>query len=237
MGLKKITDKINMQRPWAIAIALAIALLIIEGLVAVVWLGSRPQTVSLQDFNDLRTDLTAQLTAKEAALAEATRKLESAESQNRRLERDATSLSKKAARLIAPELLPAEVTGVTSSQTLQKIQSLCNAVRQVNQENVTALLAVLVEIQQNGVINTGLEAKDPARQTLYQQIQTILNQIDAYPGPIRSDQASTMAAVKAYQTQNKLKVDGKIGINTFMTMVQSFQAKRLSQPSASHGNP
>jgi peptidoglycan hydrolase-like protein with peptidoglycan-binding domain len=79
------------------------------------------------------------------------------------------------------------------------------------------------------VINTALDEKSNARKDLYRQIQTILNVIDAYEGPIRSDKASTLAAVKAYQTQNKLTVDGKIGIKTFMTMIKAFQQKRLSQ--------
>ncbi|MCF7973526.1 MAG: peptidoglycan-binding protein, partial [Phycisphaerae bacterium] len=229
MGLKTVTGKINTQSPWAIAIALAVALLIIEGLAAVVWSGTRPQSIPLQDYNDLQTDLTSQLKTKETALADAAQKLQTAESHNERLQRDVTSLRQKVARLISPEQLPVQARGATPSQTLNKIQDLCDAVQQVNQANVSALLAVLVEIQKNSVINTALETKDPARETLYHQIQTILNQIDAYAGPIQSDQPSTLAAVKDYQTQNHLKVDGKIGINTFMTMVQSFQEKRLRQ--------
>ncbi len=87
---------------------------------------------------------------------------------------------------------------------------------------------MLVDIQKNSVINTALDAESATRKTLYRQIQTIPREINAYDGPTGSDKASTLAAVKDYQAKNKLKVDGKIGIKTFMTMVKAFQTKRLS---------
>ena len=229
MGLKILTNKNIAQSPWAIAIALAIALLIAQCLIVVVWSSTRPKTVLLQDYNDLQTDTTNQLERQKATMAGMTRNLKSAQLQSRRLERDNIQLKQKVSRLLPLEKLPAQVRGATPSQCLGKIKRLCDVIQQVNQDNVSALLAVLVEIQKNGVINTALDAKTPARQTLYRQIQTILNQIDAYNGPIRSDKTSTLAAVKAYQTQSKLKVDGKIGIQTFMTMVHAFQTKRLGQ--------
>jgi len=229
MGLKILTNKNIAQNPWAIAIALAITLLIAEGLIAIVWSSTRPKTVLLQDYNDLQTDLTSQLEEQKAEVTDITRKIASAQMQNKMLERDNIQLKQSISARLSLEQLPVQVRGVTPSQCLGKIKAICNTTLQVNQANVSALLAVLVEIQKNGVINTALDAKTPARQTLYRQIQTVLTEIDAYRGPILSDKTSTLAAVKAYQTQSKLKVDGKIGIQTFMTMVQAFQQKRLSE--------
>ncbi len=227
MALKTAANKTKPTSPWPIAIALAIAVLIMQSLVTVIWSNTRPKAISLQDYNDLQTDLTGQIEAQKVTLADRARKVQSAQLQKKRLEQNNAQLQQKASKLLALEQLPAQVRGITTSQCISKIQTLCDASQKVNQDNVGALLAVLVQIQKNGVINTALDAKTASRKTLYRQIQTILNQIDAYAGPIRSDRASTVAAVKAYQTQKKLKVDGKIGINTFMTMVQSFQAKRL----------
>jgi hypothetical protein len=227
MALKTAANKTKPTSPWPIAIALAIAVLIMQSLVTVIWSSTRPEAISLQDYNDRQIDLTGQIEAQKVTVADMARKVQSAELQKKRLEQSNAQLQQKASKLLALEQLPAQVRGFTASQCLSKIQTLCSASQKVNQDNVGALLAVLVQIQKNGVINTALDAKTASRKTLYRQIQTILDQIDAYAGPIRSDKASTLAAVKAYQTQNKLKVDGKIGINTFMTIIQSFQAKRL----------
>ncbi|NQV31961.1 MAG: peptidoglycan-binding protein [Phycisphaeraceae bacterium] len=228
MGLKTTVPSTKATSPWPMAIALAIAVFVIQSLIAVVWSSTRPQTISVQDYNDLQTDLASQLEAQDTTLAAMTRKMQSTQLLNKRLERDNTQLKQQASQRLRVEQLPTQVRGVTPSQCISKIQRLCDVAQKVNQDNVSALLAVLVEIQKNSVINTALDAKSASRKALYSRIQTILNQIDAYNGPIRSDKTSTLAAVKAYQTQNKLKVDGKIGINTFMTMVKAFQTKRLS---------
>lgn len=228
MGMKTTVPNTKATSPWPMAIALAVAVFVIQSLITVVWSSTRPQTISVQDYNDLQTDLTSQLETQKTRLAAMTRKMQAAQLQSKRLERDNTQLKQQASQHLRVEQLPTQVRGVTPSQCIGKIQRLCDTTQQVNQDNVSALLAVLVEIQKNSVINTALDAKNAARKALYSQIQTILSQIDAYDGPIRSDKTSTLAAVKAYQTQNKLKVDGKIGINTFMTMVKAFQTKRLS---------
>jgi hypothetical protein len=229
MGLKTNTPKTKPVSPWPIAIALAIAVFVMQSLIAVVWSSTRPQTISAQDYNDLETELTSQVEAEKTALASTTRKMQSAQLQNKRLQGDNTQLKQQASRLLSVEQLPTQVRGVSPAQCISKIQRLCDVTQQVNQNNVSALLAVLVEIQKSSVVNTALDAKSNARKDLYRQIQTILHVIDAYEGPIRSDKASTLAAVKAYQTQSKLQVDGKIGINTLMTMVKTFQQKRLNE--------
>jgi len=227
MGLKTTTPNRKTTSPWPIAIALAIAVFIMQGLITIVWSSTRPQTISVQDYNDLETSLTSQLDAQKSALAAATRERQSAQLHNKRLEADNLKLKREASRLLRIEQLPTQVRDATPSQCIRRIQDLCDGVQNVNPENIGALLAVLVEIQKNGVINTAQDAKSSARQTLYRQIQTLLKEIDAYGGPIRSDKTSTLAAVKAYQAKSKLKVDGKIGIQTFMTMVKAFQEKRL----------
>jgi peptidoglycan hydrolase-like protein with peptidoglycan-binding domain len=232
MGLKPTRPKTKPTSPWPIAIALAIAVFVMQSLITVIWSSTRPEAISVQDYNDLQTDLTGltgQIEAQEIALTSMTRKVQSAQLQNKRFQGDNAQLKLQASKLLSVGQLPTQVRGITPAQCISKIQRLCDVTQQVNQNNVSALLSVLVEIQKSSVINTALDAKSNARKDLYRQIQTILHVIDAYEGPIRSDKASTLTAVKAYQTQNKLTVDGKIGIKTFMTMIKAFQQKRLSQ--------
>ncbi|MCP4449994.1 MAG: peptidoglycan-binding protein [Planctomycetes bacterium] len=229
MGLKTTTPKKKPASPWPIAIALAIAVFVMQSLITVIWSSTRPETISAQEYNDLQSELTSQAETQKTALAGATREMRSAQLEHQRLQGENAHLKQQASNLLRVERLPIQVRGVTPSQCIGKIQRLCDVAQQVNQDNVSALLAVLVEIQKNSVINTALDAKSAARKNLYRQIQTLLREIDAYGGPVRSDKTSTLAAVKAYQTQSKLKVDGKIGINTLMTMVRTFQKKRLSQ--------
>ncbi len=234
MGLKTATPKKTATSPWPIAIALAIAVCVMQSLITVIWASTRPETISVQDYNNLQTKLTGQVETQTTALASTTRMLQSAELLNQRLEGDNVRLRQTAKKLLRVDQLPIQVRGVTPSQSISKIRKLCDVTGKVNQNNVSALLSVLVEIQKSGVINTALDAKTASRKTLYRQIQTILNQIGAYAGPTRSDKASTLAAVKAYQTQNKLMVDGKIGIKTFMTMVKAFREKHLSEVPTTH---
>jgi hypothetical protein len=143
MGLKTNTPKTKPVSPWPIAIALAIAVFVMQSLIAVVWSSTRPQTISAQDYNDLETELTSQVEAEKTALASITRKMQTAQLQNTRLQGDNTQLKQQASRLLSVEQLPTQVRGASPSQCVSKIQRLCDVTQQVNQNNVSALLAVL----------------------------------------------------------------------------------------------
>jgi hypothetical protein len=59
MGLKTATHNTKATSPWPIAIALAIAVFVMQSLITVIWSGTRPESISAQDYNDLQTDLTS----------------------------------------------------------------------------------------------------------------------------------------------------------------------------------
>jgi hypothetical protein len=209
------------------ATGIIVTMLALEGITVGVWLKTRPeppQTVPMQDFNDLQSDFTAG----QAKLRESLQKNKQLQAQCASLQRKHSGLNRKISQLIVPETLPAQVRGKTKAQSLEKIRTLCSTAQQLNPRTVGALLAVLQEIHENGVIYTGLEAKNEARKTLYTQIQILLNTIKVFNGPITGKGPDTLKAVKNFQTQRQLKVDGKIGIKTFVQIAADFESTCLN---------
>jgi hypothetical protein len=214
------------------ATGIVVMMLALEGIAIGVWLTSRPeppQTVLMQDFNDLQADFTAE----QVKLKESLQQNKQLQAQCTNLQRKHNGLTQKLSLLIAPEALPAQVRGQTKAQTLERIQTLCSTAQQLNSRNVGALLGVLQEIHENGVIYTGLEVKNEERKTLYTQIQTLLNAIKVFDGPINGQSPATLKAVKDFQTQRQLKVDGKIGIKTFLQIIADFESTCLNNTLAS----
>ena len=65
-------------------------------------------------------------------------------------------------------------------------------------------------------------------------ILILLKTIAASNGPVNGQGPDTVKAVKAFQAQRQLKVDGKIGIKTFLKIVADFKSTCLiNQPTAS----
>lgn len=215
------------------ALGIIVVILAIEGIAIGVWLKTRPEplkTVPAQDFNDLQ----AEFTAEQARLKKSLQQNTQLQTRYNSLQRKSNGLTQRLSQLISPETLPAQVRGQTNGQTLEKIQALCRATQQVNHTNVGALLAVFQEIQNNGVIYTGLEAKDEKRKALYAQIQILLKAIEVSDGPVNGQGPDTLRAVKDFQTQKQLKVDGKIGSKTFLQVVADFESACLgSKPAPS----
>jgi hypothetical protein len=209
------------------ATGIVVMMLALEGIAIGVWLTTRPeppQTVLMQDFNDLQADFTAE----QVKLKESLRQNKQLQTQCASLQRKHNGLNQKLSLLIAPETLPEQVRGQTKEQSLERIQTLCRTAQQLNPRNVGALLAVLQEIHENGVIYTGLEVKNEERKALYTQIQTLLNAIKVFNGPITGQSPDTLKAVKDFQTQRQLKVDGKIGIKTFLQIIAEFESTCLN---------
>ena len=219
------------RKPLLFATGVVVTMLALEGIAIGIWLTTRPeppQTVLMQDFNDLQADFTAE----QGKLRESLRKNKQLQAQCASLQRKHSGLNQKISRLIAPETLPAQVRGQTNEQSLQRIRALCSTAQQLNPRNVGALLAVLNEIHKKGVIYTGLEAENEERKALYTQIQTLLNAIKVFNGPITGQSLATLKAVKDFQTQRQLKVDGKIGIKTFLQITADFENTYLNRKPA-----
>jgi hypothetical protein len=213
------------------ALGIIVTILALEGIAIGVWLKTRPEppkTVPMQDFNDLQTEFTAE----QARLKKSQQQNTQLQTQYKSLQGKNNGLTQRLSQLISPETLPAQVRGQTNGQTLEKIQALCRATQQVNHTNVGALLAVLQEIQNNGVIYTGLDVKDEKRKALYTQIQILLKAIEVSDGPVNGQGPDTLRAVKDFQTQKQLKVDGKIGIKTFLQIVADFESTCLGNKPA-----
>lgn len=208
------------------ALGIIVVILSLEGIAVGIWLKTRPEppkTILLQDFNDLQADLTVT----QAKLNESLKESTQLQTQCNALQRQNNTLNQRLSQLISPLALPAQVRSQSKDQALEKIQALCQAMQQVNHSNVGALLAVLQEIQNHGVIDAGLEAKDTERQALYRQIQILLRAVESSHGPVNGQGPDTLRAVKDFQAQKQLKVDGKIGIKTFLQIVTDFESTCL----------
>jgi murein L,D-transpeptidase YcbB/YkuD len=203
-----------------------ITLLLLEAIAYGAWsyLGPKAEeTVSLE----LHTQLQGQLAAEQTTVQDLRNKLKSNDTRYQSLQKKNQKLTREVDVAIRLDELPQQVKGKHSAEVIEKITTLCKESQDVNRINVGALLTVLREIQQQDVINASLEAQEETRQSLYKKIQVVLHAIDSYSGPITNEQGKTLQAVKDFQAQNGLKVDGKIGLKTFMRIVEQFEVRRL----------
>lgn len=214
------------------ALGIVVVVLALEGIAVGIWIKARPEppkTVLMQDFNDLQADFTST----QAKLKASLQQYNQIQARCTSLQRQNAGLSQRLSQLISPETLPPQVRSQSNDNALAKIQALCQARQQLNSRNVGALLSVFQELQSKGVINTGLAAPDEKRQALYTQIQILLQAIKVLDGPINGQGPDTLRAVKRFQAQRQLKVDGKIGMKTFSQVVAKFKQNCLADPLAS----
>ncbi len=231
LGAKKKRKPSLVKTP----IGAVITLLLIEAIAYGAWsyLGPKAEeTVSLELHTQLQDQLQNQLTAEQSAVQDLRDKLKSNDTRYQTLQKTNKKLTREVDVAIRLDKLPKQVKGKNSAEVIKKITTLCKESQDVNRINVGALLTVLREIQQQGVINASLEAQEEPRQSLYEKIQVVLHAIDSYPGPITSTQDETLQAVKDFQAQNGLKVDGKIGLKTFMRIAEQFEVRRLGSGQA-----
>jgi len=80
-------------------------------------------------------------------------------------------------------------------------------------------------IQSSGIVNTTQDPKTQTERAVYMNIQTLLQAIDAYAGPITGQSEDLLPAVKAFQNANQLKIDGKVGMRTFMAMAAAYESR------------
>ena len=148
---------------------------------------------------------------------------------NKELQRQKQNPVQSTSGVISIDQLPLQIRGENKSKAeiISKINIICKEIRNVNRLNVGALLAVFREQQKQSVINTALPANNDSRRILYKQIQVVLNAIGSFSGPVTDKQKDAFEAVKNFQRQNKLKVDGKIGLKTFIRIVELFEKNPL----------
>ena len=242
-------DKTNTPKQWRTYLGTVIIVLILEGLLFGAWVmigPESPQTVLLKEQQRHSGVLQKALEEEKKKTREAKQQAQSQiklkEARYQNLQKKHDDLNREFALAIRTDRLPRQMQGNTGQQTLKNIETVYQEHSRVNPTNVAALLAVLVEIQQHGTINTALDAKQSSRQSLYKQVQVLLQAIGSYSGPITGAQTDTLMAVKAFQTKNQLKVDGKIGLKTYMGMARLFARERLESdgpksPQASSDDP
>ena len=140
--------------------------------------------------------------------------------------------SSESERMISLTQLPLELRGDTVQSSLDKIRQLQQSASvPQNDSNATlAYFAILDHLQQHGVINTAEPAGDTARQELYDHILTALASLKIVT-PDGDLQQKALNSIKRFQTEQKVKVDGKIGMQTFMAMVRQFQQQSMDQGS------
>lgn len=227
-------DKAKTPKRWTAHLRTVVIVLVLEGLLFGVWAMTRPeppQTALPKELQKRSGVLQRELEEEKKKTREAKQHAQSQirlkEARYANLKRKLEDLNGELALAIPTIRLPIRVQAQTSQQTLKNIETVCREHARVNPTNVAALVAVLVEIQQHGTINTALDAKQSPRQFLYKQIQVLLQAIGSYSGDITGAQTNTLMAVKAFQTENQLKVDGKVGLKTYMGMAKRFARERL----------
>ena len=227
-------DRANTYKQWGAHLRTVAIVLILEGILFGAWAMTRPeppQWILLEEHHSLKVAFQEELEEEKKKTREAKQQTQTQirlkEARYANLQRKHEDLSKALALAIRTDRLPRQVQASTGPQTLKNIETVCQEHARVNPTNVAALLAVLAEIQQHGTINTALDAKQSSRQSLYKQVQVLLQAIGSYSGAITGAQTNTLMAVKAFQTKNQLKVDGIIGLKTYMRMARLFAHERL----------
>ena len=182
---------------------------------------TKPKQVPMEQYEALQQELET-----------ANRNHERDQKQVADLQKRLTQANAQLARSITIDQLPESVRASNASQTISNIRSRCDQTTGIQPETFTSLFNLLAELQDNGVIHTGYVVDTPKRADLYRDIQQCLKAIDAYQGLVNGDQKTTESAVKAFQTQRGLAVDGKIGMKTFQSMIETLQS-RLTRPPVS----
>lgn len=135
--------------------------------------------------------------------------------------------SSEAQNSIPLKRLPRDLRGDSVQACLDNILALQQQAQtpQTNQGGpIEAYFAILDHLQTHGVINTAEAAGDESRQSLYSHIQVALQSLDIEIQANDDLQKQTYDTVTRFQKNQKVKVDGKIGMQTFMAMVHQYQS-------------
>ena len=103
------------------------------------------------------------------------------------------------------------------------IEMLCARAREVGRDTNYSLSVIRTEVYRTRTINTRSLAIDQATVDLYMHIQKFFRVVGIYNGKIDGDQAATCSAVRQFQAEYGLDVDGIIGEKTFAEMERVFE--------------
>ncbi len=179
-----------------------------------------PNWVALTDVQQLQKQLDQEK-----------KKAQEQQHRNQQLTQQISGLQRQIARqtsesehMIPLSRLPQGLQGDSVQSSLDNILKLQHQVETPHTDSglILSYFAILEYLQAQGVINTAEPASDDTRQSLYSHIQTALKGLGVTI-PAGELQPQTYETVKRFQAEQKLKVDGKIGMQTFMAMVRQFQ--------------
>ena len=108
--------------------------------------------------------------------------------------------------------------GVVSAIQLMYARS-----RKLERDTNYSLSVIRSEVYQTRTINTQSLAMDQTTLDLYVNIQKFLRAVGIYNGEIDGDQAATCSAVRQFQAEYGLDVDGIIGEKTLAVMERVFE--------------
>lgn len=141
----------------------------------------------------------------------------------RMVQQSQTKLSAQIKDSLALDEIPTGLRADNPQLTAVKIERLWQDQISFSPQTVDALLQLLVQIIDTGIINTTRPADDTSTQEMYRAVQLVLRSINIYQGEVTGDQKATFEALTTFQRGSKLKVDGKMGMKTFGAIAEQFQ--------------
>ena len=136
------------------------------------------------------------------------------------LEEQYRSVTAKYGKILG--IVGADVKGGDDA-ALETIALMAKRTREFDSDVNLSFSVIRTYVFRNKSINTQSPADDESRRDLYKHIQKFLRCLGVYKGPINGKQATTCLAVRQFQTQSGLEVDGKIGQSTLSTMQEMFE--------------
>ena len=113
-----------------------------------------------------------------------------------------------------------------SNGVVSLIELMCVRERDVGRDANYSLSLIRTEVYRNRTINTQTFAFDKTTLELYKHIQKYFRVVGIYNGKINGEQQATCSAVRQFQAEHKLKVDGIIGEQTLSAMERAFEEAR-----------
>jgi len=184
-----------------------------------------PNWIPLVEMQALEAEL-AQAEQKHQTLQQA---YQQSQDRLRMVQASQTKLAAEIKQSLALDQLPTDLRASNPQLAVLKIQRLWEDQQTFSPQTVDALLQLLVQIIDTGIINTTRPADDTRTQDLYCAVQVVLRSINIYQGEVTGDQKATSEALTAFQRSSKLKVDGKMGMKTFGALAEQFKINIATQ--------
>lgn len=106
---------------------------------------------------------------------------------------------------------------------IRKLEILAARSKATERDMSVCLSVIQLEVTRGRTINTNSRAMDKTTHGLYMDIQKFLRCIGVYNGEIDGNQVATCRAVRRFQEESGLAVDGIIGEYTLAAMERAFE--------------